>query len=272
MPFTPSHVAAALPFRRTRLIMSALVIGCIVPDTPFFLFLMAHGFHGHTLVGIFDFDLPMGLVELWLYHAFIRQPLLLFLPTGVRQRIGNGAGRFSFLPLSRFAWIVLSMLVGIATHLLWDSTCHMGTWPYRHWEFLRSRVHLPVIGVIAGYKLLEYLNSLFGIAVVAVWVWFWYRTTQPSASRPVEPLNGTQKRVVAATLLTVAIVGGGIRAFLKVGVPAHLRPFVLFSAYALVTAIALLLVGLLVVGIILRRQSPARGGLAETNAPGWREN
>lgn len=247
---------AALPFRRTRLVMSALVIGCIVPDTPYFLFLIAHGFQGHTLLGIFDFDLPVGLAELWLYHAFIRQPLTLFLPVGVRQRLGDDGGRFSFLPPARFAMIVLSLLIGIATHLLWDSICHRGTWPYHHWAFLRSNVPLPVVGDLAVYKVMEYASSVFGLVVIAIWVWQWYRDTKPSRPLPADPLSASQKRRLAAVWSVLAIAAGIVRAYFKAGsFPRHLRPFVLFSAYATVTVIAVLLVGLLTIGIYLRRRA-----------------
>jgi hypothetical protein len=255
VPFTPAHVVAALPFRRTRLVMSAVVMGCIAPDTPFFLLLLAHGFHGHTLAGMFEFDLPVGLTELWLYHAFIREPLLPFLPDGVRRRLATSPGKFSFLPPVRLVLIVISLLIGIATHLLWDSICHRGTWPYQHWDFLRLYVDLPVTGNIAVYKLLEYVSSLFGVAVVAIWAWYWYRTTKPVAAQP-QPSSREQKRVV--TILPVlAVVAGMIRAFVKAGLPRHLRPFVLFSAYATATAITAFLFGLLVVGIFIRRQSAA---------------
>lgn len=37
MPFTPSHVAAALPFLRTPLIPAALVIGTMTPDLFYYL-------------------------------------------------------------------------------------------------------------------------------------------------------------------------------------------------------------------------------------------
>src|SRR5215207_10039344 len=36
MPFTPSHMAAALPFVRTPLIPSAIAIGTMAPDVPYF--------------------------------------------------------------------------------------------------------------------------------------------------------------------------------------------------------------------------------------------
>jgi hypothetical protein len=37
MPFTLSHAAAALLFRRTRLVLSAVVVGCCAPDFVYFL-------------------------------------------------------------------------------------------------------------------------------------------------------------------------------------------------------------------------------------------
>ena len=37
MPFTASHAVAALPFLRTPLPDSALVIGSMTPDLPFYL-------------------------------------------------------------------------------------------------------------------------------------------------------------------------------------------------------------------------------------------
>jgi hypothetical protein len=259
MPFTLSHAAAALPFRRTRLVMSALVVGCFAPDTPYFLFLMSHGFHGHTLVGIFDFDLPVGFVELWLYHAFVRRPLLLILPDGIRRRLHTSVSSFSFWPPARLALVVLSLLIGIVTHLLWDSFTHEDTWPYRHWELLRLNVQL-VTGDMPVYKLLEYGCSVLGVAVLAVWAWHWYRTTEPRASSASEPVNAAKKRVTLAVLAAIAVLGGFFRTFRIERLSLQtlqIRPIVHFSADALVTAIALFLLGLVVFGVIDRSRMAA---------------
>ena len=86
MPFTLSHAAAALPFRKTRLEMSALVTGCFAPDFSYFMFVIPHGLIGHTLSGTFVFDLPLSLIVLWLFHAYMKQPLSMLLPTGIRRR------------------------------------------------------------------------------------------------------------------------------------------------------------------------------------------
>jgi hypothetical protein len=72
MPFTLSHAAAVIPFRRTRLVMSALVMGCFAPDFPNLLFLSPDKSYGHTISGMFLLDLPLALAALWLFHSFTR--------------------------------------------------------------------------------------------------------------------------------------------------------------------------------------------------------
>jgi hypothetical protein len=67
MPFTLSHPAAAIPFLRTRLVPSALVIGCMVPDFEYFLRFAPEGGFGHSLPGVFVFDLPVAFIALWLF-------------------------------------------------------------------------------------------------------------------------------------------------------------------------------------------------------------
>src|SRR5580658_6825516 len=107
MPFTFSHAAAAWPFRKTRLEMSALVIGCFAPDFPYFMFIRPYGFIGHTPLGAFIFDLPVSLVVLWLFYAYQKQPLSMLLPEGIRRRLKRGNGNFSFGPRGRLALIVV---------------------------------------------------------------------------------------------------------------------------------------------------------------------
>ena len=64
MPFTVSHAAAALPFRRARLVTSALVVGTMAPDFEYFLPLKTHDTFGHTFPGILVLTLPVALLVL----------------------------------------------------------------------------------------------------------------------------------------------------------------------------------------------------------------
>ncbi len=64
MPFTLAHPAAAAPLRRFGLVLSALVVGSMAPDFPYFLPGLPQDKFGHTLAGVFWFCVPAGLAVL----------------------------------------------------------------------------------------------------------------------------------------------------------------------------------------------------------------
>jgi hypothetical protein len=256
MPFTLSHAAAVIPFRRTPFVMSALVMGCFVPDFPYLISLSPRVFYGHTFPGMFVLDLPLALLALWLFHAFVKQPMLMLLSAGFRRRIRTSVNSFPFWPSERLSLIILSILIGTATHLLWDAFTHRTSWFYENWAFLRINVELSAIGEMPMYKLLEYVSSVFGLVVVAVWIWCWYRTTDPSAYPAAEAEDAAQRRTFVAVLPALAILGGVLRSYHANGIHLEIRPLVHFTADILISALTFFLLGLLAYGVILRRQKP----------------
>src|ERR1700722_1225227 len=255
MPFTLSHAAAAWPFRKTRLEMPALVIGCFAPDFPYFMFIRPIGFIGHTPLGAFIFDLPVGLAVLWLFYAYQKQPLSMLLPKGIRRRLKPGSSNFSFWPSARLALIVASILIGTTTHILWDSFTHKFYWPYQNWNFLSDVVHLPFAGNMPMYKVLQYASSVFGLVFVAVWVWFWYRATKPIESPVAIPYTPAQIRVITFVAPAVALAGGIIKALVNLGVPKiAIRPIMYFAVDWGITATTLLWLGLLICGLAFKRR------------------
>jgi hypothetical protein len=256
MPFTFSHAAAAWPFRKTRLEMPALLIGCFAPDLPYFMFDRTRAFIGHTLLGAFIFDLPVSLVVLWLFYAYQKQPLSTLLPKGIRMRLKQGRDDYSFWPPSHLALIVVSILIGTATHILWDSFTHTFYWPYRHWSFLSHVVHVPAAGNMPMEKVLQYASSVFGLVFVAIWIWSWYRATKPVESSVAKPYTPAQIRVITIVAPAVALIGGVIRAFVNLGVPKiEIRPIMYFAVDWGITATTLLWLGLLICGAIFRSRS-----------------
>ncbi len=220
------------------------------------MFIRSRGAIGHSLLGAFIFDLPVSLAVLWLFFAFVRQPFLMLLPKGVRMRLKPGDGDFSFWPPSRLALIVVSILIGTATHILWDSFTHPFYWPYRHWSFLSDVVQVPVAGEMQMFKVLQYASTLFGLVFVAVWIWSWYRATEPVELPATEPYTPAQIRIITIVAPVVALAGGIVRAYLILGDPAMtVRSLMYFGVDWGITVTTLLLLGLLICGAVFRRRS-----------------
>src|SRR3712207_369015 len=86
MPFTPSHAAAALPFLRTPLPASALVIRSMAPDLPLYL-PFEFPWATHTARSVVSTDLLLGLVVWAVWHTLLAAPALACSPAGLRARL-----------------------------------------------------------------------------------------------------------------------------------------------------------------------------------------
>ena len=72
MPVTVSHPVFSVGFKKFGLVLSALVVGSMMPDFEFFMRLSFGKNIGHTLAGIFLFCIPVGLVVLFLFHKLMK--------------------------------------------------------------------------------------------------------------------------------------------------------------------------------------------------------
>ncbi|MBF5046269.1 MULTISPECIES: DUF4184 family protein [Myxococcaceae] len=166
MPITlPAHPAAVLPLLRYRrwLPPTALVVGACVPDLHYVLRMGSEV--SHSLHGLFLFCLPVGLATLLWLELLVLPVLRRTLPEvgGVqpaRFLAGDGLPR----GLRGWALVLLALLLGALTHLLWDGFTHDLQWPAR----ALYRFHIVRV---AGRNytlahLLQYLTSLLGSLVV----------------------------------------------------------------------------------------------------------
>jgi hypothetical protein len=111
----------------------------------------------------------VGLVLLLLFHVFVKWPLLSLLPLGLQRRLYRQAQGFSFGPLKRFLLIVLSVLVGSITHVVWDSFTHIYGSTVQRFPFLRMH-----IGGVPLYAILQELGSVIGIGLLIYWFVRWF--------------------------------------------------------------------------------------------------
>ncbi|MPR00444.1 DUF4184 family protein [Modestobacter sp. I12A-02628] len=182
MPFTGSHVAAVLPFLRTPLPASALVAGSLAPDVVSYL--PVHpGFRTHTALAVVTVDLLLG-VGLWaLWHGLLAAPLLRAAPAGLRGRLPDvPIGVRRRVRSARDAALLAGAVVlGAATHVLWDEFTHPRRWGTEHLSVLGS-----TWAGAPGYRWAQDASSVLGLLVVGVWLVLWWRRTTavPVPARP----------------------------------------------------------------------------------------
>ena len=182
MPFTPSHAAAVLPFLRSPLPASALVIGSLTPDLPFYL-PVEFPWATHTALAVVTTDLLLGIAAWAVWHGLLAEPALAAAPLSLRGRIpgpapGLGARLAS---ASRVGWTLVALAVGAATHVAWDVFTHPRRWGPEHIPLLAQNW-----GPLPGYRWLQYGTSVVGGAVLLVWFLHWWRRTpsRPGGHRP----------------------------------------------------------------------------------------
>ena len=238
MPFTPAHSAAALPFLRTRLVPSALIVGAMAPDFEYFLRLAPGGGFGHTIAGAFLLSLPLAMAVLWLFHALVKEPLVRLFPDALRLRIVSGAFRFG--GSGRFILIVLSLLIGIATHILWDSLTHSTMWPAHHFPWLTQRQYVPFVGRwIEHCALLQQVSSILGVVLLCAWLVRWYRNTAPIHTAANVPVPAARRWLVLGCIVAVACAGTLFRAVLVLLTPGLRHPWATLIGDSVTTLIAL---------------------------------
>ncbi|MBK4347616.1 DUF4184 family protein [Lacisediminihabitans changchengi] len=206
MPFTPSHIAAILPVVRTPLLPASLAIGSMVPDLPYFVPLPVEREFSHSLPGVPLVDLPMGIASVLLWVLVFRAPLLDFAPAWLRRRfvMPKPWQRTTRALVTGALLVLLSLTVGIATHLIWDALTHPDGWVVLHAAVLREQY-----GPFAGYRWAQYGSSVVGLLVVAVWAVVWVRRT-PLHALPLSRLRRSWRVVawvaVAGVLTVIALL------------------------------------------------------------------
>lgn len=122
MPFTFSHAVLAPPLSKLsggRLPVAALAIGCMTPDL--YRILNETEIHlNHQWQGLIHPDLWVGLLFCFLWYCFYRPMLFRFLS------IVDPLNIDSLSTFIRFScYVILAVLLGTATHIIWDGFTHL---------------------------------------------------------------------------------------------------------------------------------------------------
>lgn len=164
MPFTLAHPLAVFPFRRTRMDMTTLIIGSMAPDFDYLYHTHAGIILSHSLPGIIYYCLPITISVAMLWHFVVKAGLASALPLSlVRQYSDWLSSKWEFQSFFRIVTIIVSTVIGVITHLAWDSFTHINGFFVQNIVFLTRRTcifNFPV------YKLLQYGCGLMGAFIV----------------------------------------------------------------------------------------------------------
>ena len=219
MPFTLSHPAAVLPLMRRPFVPAALVAGAVAPDVPYFLTRLGvsetssqdwygpllnatetHSFDAGLLV-----DLPLAVVLVAAYRM-LRAPVTALLPSGLRlpepERVPGLRAKVRYT-----VWLLVSALIGIASHLAWDSFTHGDGFLVTHVEVLRA----SALGGLTVARLLQYASTAFGLAAVGLHLWR-RRDRLRSQDGTVARLGPVMRWSVVALLVLSPVLGGTVHA------------------------------------------------------------
>ena len=139
MPFTLSHAVLAPPLAQLsgeRLPLGALAIGTMTPDL-FRLLVKDEIYLNHQWQGIIYPDLYVGLMFCLLWYALYRPLIFKFFNIKKSLAIDSIRHFFSFL-----FWACLAIIVGTATHIIWDGLTHLDFRTFAFQDFLAQPVNL----------------------------------------------------------------------------------------------------------------------------------
>ncbi|HPT95706.1 MAG TPA: DUF4184 family protein, partial [Microbacteriaceae bacterium] len=160
MPFTVSHAVVALPFVRTPLIPAAIAIGAMTPDLPLFVRMLVPSYaRTHDLAWL-PVTILLALALLLVWRCVLRPASRALVPAFIAERLPSewdaGAAAalretFGIVPVegrvtstststgtdtrTRTRWhgsfraialLVISLALGVATHIAWDLFTHEG--------------------------------------------------------------------------------------------------------------------------------------------------
>ena len=122
MPFTISHAVLAPPISKLTghaLPVAALAIGCMVPDL-YRLFTQENSNTTHLWTSIIHPDLWIGLGFCLLWYLIYRP--VIYRLSGIQHPLNIESFKSA---IQFFIGVIAAVLVGTATHIIWDGLTHV---------------------------------------------------------------------------------------------------------------------------------------------------
>jgi hypothetical protein len=228
----------------------------MAPDFEYFLHVPHSIRFAHTVLGVFVFCLPVGLVVLWLFHHLLKDPLLTLAPYGFQHCIAIRKVAFRWGPPSRFARILASLLVGTLSHLFWDGFTHSAGWAAHRIPLLKATLFSISGRPIPLCNVLQHVSTLVGLAILAVAGIRWYRPAALGCG--VERISKqTRMPAIVPVLALVPAVIAPLYAYLRY-TSEHAFSYRMFAARSVIAYMSGLMAELLIFSVAFHYRVCAR--------------
>jgi len=213
VPFTLAHPAAVLPLRGVRYLrLAPLTIGAVTPDLPYFLpwGIARYVPVTHAFVHSFTIDLALGYALL-ASLVVLQRPLTALLSARARALCLRALSPFR-RPIE-WAFAAPAILLGVWTHLLWDSFTHTDGWMVHRVEALSAPlVFGPYNGTVC--HALQYLSSVVGLCVLVLW---YGRLPTPAVTLSPGAPRSASGPVLLLVMAAALLIGGvqGVEHFVR---------------------------------------------------------
>ncbi len=167
MPFTLAHPAAIIPLVKVfknKVSLTGLIIGSIVPDVEYLINIVERSVISHKAEGFLLFNLPAAIILSLCWHVFVKQIIVWQLPRALSK---------FFLPYVNYNWFsylkknwplyLISLLIGIALHLIWDSFSHANGYFVVNYKFWHNTFLFQWLSL---YRLSWWVSTIIGLYFV----------------------------------------------------------------------------------------------------------
>lgn len=201
MPFTPTHIVAIIPFYllKLRLPFIALAVGAMIPDLPLFYPIGTYS-HSHSWLGLLSFCLPAGLAMYYIFTKWGLQFFLAMCPKYVHVRL-NRLEPPPHLTLTSICLICFAIIMGSATHIIWDAFTHKDAWGVSIVPALNQNVTFFDFS-LTWYKALQYGSTIIGLPILYLFFILSLKRMPPHKSTKNSHLN----RLVRTSVLLSFII------------------------------------------------------------------
>ena len=214
MPFTVSHAVLAPIIHKitgNKLPISALAIGCMVPDL-FRLFTDKVTDETHLWSALIYPNLLIGLGFCCVWYFIIRPSVFRFINISHPIKFEDPQAFILFL-----IYVIISIIIGTSTHIIWDGLTHLDARTFAFHQVLA--LNMSVLGhSFPVHLILQILSSILTLPILGWMSLKYYRHHKSNLIRP------TAIKLFAYSLFALAILAG-IYGYIHFASPYNFEPW-----------------------------------------------